>query len=482
MVPRSSLDRATRRAASSARPQSHPIHMATLLLALPAIPLDAGGPRCALADARAQAACEINHRPGKRERHLARMAKCDFKAKPRIQLLLLSEGPIRTHAPDRQHVDPRAGVRGARGQAARGTLRASARSPPGGNSWIGVTTVHDESMHAQWRVSHEGRASLFVGDHVLGSADASGELIGYPPIHQHHWHYFHASDFGRDFLSVHGDQDCAGRDGAYCTLVEYPNGSAFELVPQLGIMAEFNDVRPSGAPPLEWYAFGGLFIHDPAIPKPRGMHWANLQPFNLNAPRGHRGTNLFDTAREHVTWATGTLPTVDYVVDSYFHAHPDMVDDIWVIGAPASRLGLLSPPWIAAYNHLKSGPTVIRELKAPRACDGGGGRAHPLSVQWRPAPRARPRLRARDRTQHRVPLLGDEGHRVDLCWLLPGAGRRAPPGTRCIPCSAWPTTPARARRTASTRGARTIPSSTGWSPGLLRRWDSLRTTCTRRSR
>ena len=47
--------------------------MAALLLALPAFPLDAGGPPCALADARAQAACEINNRPGKRERHLARM-------------------------------------------------------------------------------------------------------------------------------------------------------------------------------------------------------------------------------------------------------------------------------------------------------------------------------------------------------------------------------------------------------------------------
>ena len=341
-----------------------PIHMATLLLALPAFPLDAGGPPCALADARAQAACEINHRPGKRERHLARMAKCDFKTEPRIQLLLLAEGD-----PDHMRLIDNTTIRAQACEVREGNgvwhfTRVGPFSTRGGYSWTGVTTVHDESMHAQWRVSHEGRASLFVGDHVLGSADASGDLLGYPPIHQHHWHYFHASDLGRDFLSVHGDQDCPGRDGAYCTLVEYPNGSAFELVPQLGIVAEFNDVRPSGAPPLDWYAFGGLFIHDPAIPKPRGMHWANLASGNFNAPPGHRGTVLFDTARDHVTWATGTLPSVDYVVDSYFHAHPDMVDDIWVIGAPASRLGLLSPPWIAAHHHLKRGPTVIRDLKA----------------------------------------------------------------------------------------------------------------------
>ena len=82
-------------------------------------------------------------------------------------------------------------------------------STRGGNSWTGVTTVHDEHARAVARL-HEGRASLFVGDHVLGSADASGDLLGYPPIHQHHWHYFHASDLGRDFLSVHGDQIAPG--------------------------------------------------------------------------------------------------------------------------------------------------------------------------------------------------------------------------------------------------------------------------------
>ena len=60
----------------------HPVHTAALLLALPAFTPDAGRPPRALADARAQAGCEINLAPatgaggtgvaGKRERHLAR--------------------------------------------------------------------------------------------------------------------------------------------------------------------------------------------------------------------------------------------------------------------------------------------------------------------------------------------------------------------------------------------------------------------------
>ena len=52
-----------------------------------------------------------------------------------------------------------------------------------------------------------------------------------------------------------------GGQEVYCLLTEYPDGVAWELVPQLMIFAEFNDVRKSGSPPLEWYALGGIFIH-----------------------------------------------------------------------------------------------------------------------------------------------------------------------------------------------------------------------------
>ena len=137
--------------------------MATLLLTLPAFTPDAGRPPCELADARAQAACEINHRSGKRERHLARMAKCDFKTEPRIQLLMLSEGPD----PDHMRLIDNTTIRAQACEVREGNgvwqfQRIGPFSTRGGNSWTSVVTVHDESMYAQWRVSHEGRASLFL--------------------------------------------------------------------------------------------------------------------------------------------------------------------------------------------------------------------------------------------------------------------------------------------------------------------------------
>lgn len=37
---------------------------------------------------------------------------------------------------------------------------------------------------------------------------------------------------------------------------------------------------------------------------------------------------------------TGVIPDVDYIVDAYFHAHREMVDDMWLIHATPGRLGL----------------------------------------------------------------------------------------------------------------------------------------------
>ena len=117
----------------------------------------------------------------------------------------------RPHAPHRRCSSARRRDEVREGTAACGSFSGSARSPPGAEIVDQRGDGARQSMYAQWRVSHEGRASLFVGDHVLGSADASGDLIGYPPIHQHHYHYYHASDIHRDFLAAHGDNMCPGR-------------------------------------------------------------------------------------------------------------------------------------------------------------------------------------------------------------------------------------------------------------------------------
>lgn len=50
----------------------------------------------------------------------------------------------------------------------------------------------------------------------------------------------------------------------------------------------------------------------------------------------------------HVMWMSGVIPDVEYVLDAYFHAHREMVEDIWVIAGAPGSLGLLARPWIGA--------------------------------------------------------------------------------------------------------------------------------------
>lgn len=319
-----------------------------------------------LGDARSQSACLANNKPGKRERHMQRMEQCTFKIEPRVELVFVAEGSDLDHLKEIANTTVEAKTcEVPEGNGVWHFTRIGPFFTTGGYSWTSVWSRHDESMHSQWRVAHDGSAALSVSDHIVGSSNARGDLIGYPPIHQHHFHYGDASTpLIRDTLNAHGDGQCLGSPGVYCFLSEYPNDVAFELVPQIMIYAEFNDVRKSGSPPLEWYAFGGIFIHKPSHPKPMAMMWYNPAVIPMNLPKGHRGVTMYDTALESVSWMTGTMRSVEYVVASYFHAHSEMVDDIWLIDGSPSQLQLLSPPWIHAFSNVKSGAGTISQLKA----------------------------------------------------------------------------------------------------------------------
>lgn len=366
-----------------------------------------------------RAACDANDRPGKRERHMARMSQCTFAADPGIDLQYAAQGtgphqlrPIQNASIVKETCTVYEGL------GAWHFTRVGPFSTTGGGSWTSFATVHDESVYPLWHVTHDGRAWLDVSDHVVGSVDGDGDLIGYPPIHQHHWHYSHGSNTWSDRLSVHGDQECLGGQGVYCLLVEYPNTSAFELVPQFNMVAEFNDVRPAGTAPMEWYALGGIFIHDPAKSQPERMSWANAMVVPSNLPLGPRGTSLYDSASEGVAWTTGTIPSMSHVVDSYFHGHPDMVDDLWFIRASPAELGLLTPPWIFAYQTFLDSPSAIKELKAQLEQAISSSPGAELICRYS----ARPHVELVDgtRTTRRASCLFESDVNDDLQWTFVG--------------------------------------------------------------
>ena len=261
---------------------------------------------------------------------------------------------------------------------------------------------------------------------------------------------------------------CPGRDGAYCTLVEYPSGGAFELVPQLGIKAEFNDVRPlGGSPPLGWCLRQLVPLRSGALDAV-GHARSKRDVGQPECPELAGRTQLFDTARDHVSWATGTSP-----LSTTWSIPTSTRIQTWstTFGSSAPP-GLSAGPALAVVDrgHQPPQERPHRDPRAegpPRACDGGGlgvpilcrrtmtsltsSASAATSTRWTPAS---------------GPLVGDG----DIEWTFVGFyghGRRAPPATRCIPGSAWSTTPARRTPRRHRCAARTIPCSSGWPPACF---------------
>jgi len=205
---------------------------------------------------------------------------------------------------------------------------------------------------------------VIIGDHILGSSRLDGDLIGDPPLHQHHFHFYYETNSWRQALNVHGDSDCfypAGSvpdsPGIYCLMREYPEGVGFHARPLLGVMADVIDARPRDSPVLPWYTLAGVRLltpshFDEAMPRPVRMSYVNLHPA-IGLAQATDMRYYFTTFYAHagrVVWNTGVMPDIDYIVDAYWHTHRQMAEDIWLMTGEPGPLGLWEPPWVNAFS------------------------------------------------------------------------------------------------------------------------------------
>merc|ERR1712046_346293 len=67
-------------------------------------------------------------------------------------------------------------------------------------------------------------------DYAIGNIDTNHHLIGYPPIHQHHFHLGgNGAVFSQD-MQNHGDNQCAESEGGVSCLVRHaPDGMVWML-------------------------------------------------------------------------------------------------------------------------------------------------------------------------------------------------------------------------------------------------------------
>ena len=109
--------------------------------------------------------------------------------------------------------------------------------------------------------------TLAVTEYYVGAASPTGKLLGYPPLHVHHFHVEDnrsASDTWFHFWSLaaivtHGDDQCVNSaSGINCNVRRMPPGYATMMSLPLHFSTDLQDVRAAGSPRLPYYAMIAL--------------------------------------------------------------------------------------------------------------------------------------------------------------------------------------------------------------------------------
>lgn len=197
--------------------------------------------------------------------------------------------------------------------------------------------------HFEWPKGAEKRV-LAVSEYVNVAMDESGRLLGYPPLHQHHFHVEHdaynepVEEFTAAMIT-HGDDQCVqSAGGVNCAIQRSPWGYATKVTLPLYLSADVNDVRAEGSAPLSWY----LLIAIKGRPDD-GQHksWTQMRlRFKPTQARlGYFGSYLIPSNVTSVFWREGTFKVTAPVRWSYFHNHGTWgYEMLFYIGANSTQL------------------------------------------------------------------------------------------------------------------------------------------------
>jgi len=204
--------------------------------------------------------------------------------------------------------------------------------------------------------------TLWVSDFVVGNSDEKDRLIGNPPLHQHHFHYYHGSWKYNQDIDNHGGWDCdPSEEGVYCNLQEYPPGYAYLFgPPPFGIFTTINDVRKDGATELYSRIFTGIFLPHRDQPMRRlKQHFLMTYPWNMISIYpwldGARPYPV-NTEVESMMWSSGVIHSIEHVVTAYYHFHIDTVDEFVLLEGHPAAFHLDHEPWASARAKLLTSP------------------------------------------------------------------------------------------------------------------------------
>eukprot|EP00316_Scyphosphaera_apsteinii_P004426 CAMPEP_0119323270 /NCGR_PEP_ID=MMETSP1333-20130426/60405_1 /TAXON_ID=418940 /ORGANISM="Scyphosphaera apsteinii, Strain RCC1455" /LENGTH=492 /DNA_ID=CAMNT_0007330671 /DNA_START=170 /DNA_END=1648 /DNA_ORIENTATION=+ len=307
-------------------------------------------------------------RPGKKGRLQRIFGRCKFTVDPHIEMVLSQQGKTpNAYYPVSYKVEAQSCAVPSFDERA-GDWWLTKVGPfytHGGYDWTNVFAHIHKPAVSRWATAD---GTVYVSDFMLASISKDNDIVGFPPIHQHHWHFSGANNMYQTKMSTHGDTQAMGFDqGKYSLLKEYNTSLrlARRFVPNRMMWAEFNDVRPAGSASLEWYVHSLAFFLKPEEPmKVEIMSWAMLGVGALNVEQSRAFTFQYDTTKQYTVWVYGAIPYMEEIIEAHWHTHQDMVEDVWFIHSTPDKLGLLEEPWAGMYWNAKSGEGNIEALKS----------------------------------------------------------------------------------------------------------------------
>lgn len=231
----------------------------------------------------------------------------------------------------------------------------------GGKDWTSVSTVTNPELSGkgfcgitlgpmasfvgeswEWPARTDKRV-LDVREYFLGAYDGVSSLIGYPPIHQHHFHVEHTDAPNGDMIT-HGDDQCVRSEGGInCDIRRMPAGYAIPMQLPLAVNLDQQDVRAAGSANFTWYTLIAIrgFPRQRSSSPFRALTQVRLVMTPAAYVSGYFCTYMVPADHISAFWREGVFNFTAPLVYSYFHTHPAWVEEMRLyVGASAAHIGM----------------------------------------------------------------------------------------------------------------------------------------------
>ena len=302
-----------------------------------------------------RANCLARHDPSKKPELEASLSACMWTKDNSVDFAATHQGP----APVPEHEVPynanplafeRCVMVGGQSTAANdsslGAFHAFRIGPVttyGGKDW---TSFSSSLTAAQVFGIPGGDMTFAMREAFAGAMSADGKLLGYPPLHTHHYHTEEKRESTFDPSShaiiTHGDDFCSNAYGSIeCTIRRMAPGYATLIRTPWVLSADFNDVREAKSDGLTWYLLLTLrgAPHTPGTMKP--FTEMRVVPAPQDCLGGYFGTYLIPSNQATVFWQESTWWRTATVIHAYCHTHPQWVQEFMLFtGASGSQVGM----------------------------------------------------------------------------------------------------------------------------------------------